>query len=56
MIGYVKDFDSNETMPFRIGDNKLFKKYYKIWEKISNLLNIEFGSDPGGEDKYRKTK
>ena len=32
MIGYVKIFDS-ETMSFKVGDNKLLKKYNKIWEK-----------------------
>ena len=31
MIGYVKHFDSNKTMSFKVDDNKLFKKYNKIW-------------------------
>ena len=58
MIGYVKHFDSNKTMSFKVNDNKLFKKYNKIWEKISNLLNIEYDSEPvyGDGDKYIKTK
>ena len=58
MIGYVKHFDSNKTMSFKVDDNKLLKKYNKIWEKISNLMNIEFGSEPvyGDNDKYIKTK
>ena len=58
MIGYVKHFDSNKTMSFKVSDNKLLKKYNKIWEKISNLLNIEFDSEPvyGDGDKYIKTK
>ena len=58
MIGYVKHFDSNKTMAFKVGDNKLLKKYNKIWEKIGNLMNIEFDSDPvdGANDKYIKTK
>ena len=30
MIGYVKNFDSNKTMSFKVGDNKLLKKYNKI--------------------------
>ena len=36
----------------------IIKKYIKIWEKISNLLNIEFDSEPvyGDNDKYTKTK
>ena len=33
MIGYVKHFDSNKTMTFKINDNKLLKRYNKIWEK-----------------------
>ena len=41
MIGYVKNFDSNKTISFKVSDNKLLKKYYKIWEKISNLMNID---------------
>ena len=51
MIGYVKHFDSNKIMHFKVGDNKLLKKY-------SKLMNIEFDSDPvyGDNDKYIKTK
>ena len=30
MIGYVKCFDSNKTMSFKVRDNKLLKKYIKI--------------------------
>ena len=45
-------------MSFKVADNKLLKKYNKIWEKISNLMNIEFNSEPvyGDGDKYIKTK
>ena len=58
MIVYAKNFDSNKTMSFKVGDNKLLRKYNKIWEKISNLMNIEFDSEPvyGDNDKYIKTK
>ena len=45
MIGYVKHFDSNKTMSFKVRDNKLLKKYNKKWEKISNLINIELRSE-----------
>ena len=31
MIGYVRYFNSNKTMSFKVGDNKLLKKYNKIW-------------------------
>ena len=58
MIGYVKHFDSNKTMSFKVSDNKLLNKYKKIWGKVGNLLNIEFDSEPvyGDVDKYIKTK
>ena len=58
MTGYVKHFDSNKTMSFKVCDNKLLKKFNKIWEKISNLMNIKFDSEPvyGDGDKYIKTK
>ena len=58
MIGYVKHFDSNKTMSFKVNDNKLLKKYNKIWRKNSNLLNKKFDSKPvyDDEDKYIKTK
>ena len=57
IIGYVKHFDSNKTMSFKASDNKLLRKYNKIWGKISNLINIEFDSEPVYDnDKYIKTK
>ena len=58
MIGYGKNFDSNKTMSFKVDDNKPLKKYNKIWEEISNLMNTEFDSEPayGDKDKYIKTK
>ena len=58
MIGYVKNFDSNKATSFKVGDNKLLKKYNKIWEKICNLMNIEFDSEPvyGDNDQCIKTK
>ena len=33
MVGYVKHFDSNKAMYFKVGDNKLLKKYNEIWGK-----------------------
>ena len=58
MIGYVKCFDSNKTMYFKVSDNKLLKKYNKIGETVSNLMNIEFDSERVYDDydKYIKTK
>ena len=58
MIGYVMHFDSNKAMLFKVNDNRLLKKYTKIWEKSSILMNIEFNSEPvyDDNDKYTKTK
>ena len=58
MIGYVKHFDSNKTISFKVIDNKPLKNYNKIWERVSNLINIKFHSEPvyGDNDKYIKTK
>ena len=40
-------------MSFNVSDKKLLKKYNKIWEKISSLLNKELDSEPtyGDNDK-----
>ena len=37
---------------------KLFKKFTKIWERVTSLMNIEFDSETvyGDNDKYIKTK
>ena len=45
-------------MSFKVNDNRLLKKYTKIWGKVSILMNIEFDSEPvyGDNDKYIKTK
>ena len=40
MIWYVKHFDINKTMSFKVNNNRLLKKYTKIWEKVSVLMNI----------------
>ena len=40
VTGHVKHFDSNKTTSFKVNDNRLFKKYTKIWRKVSNLMNI----------------
>ena len=53
MIGYVKNFDSNKTTSFKLSDNKLLKRYNKLWERVSNLMNIEFDSEPVYGDKNK---
>ena len=58
MIGYVKCFDSNKTMSFKVTDKKLWKNYTRIWRKVSNLMDIKFDSEPvyGDNEKYINTK
>ena len=58
MTGYVRKFDDNTTMPFKISNKQLLKKYNQIWKKVKSLLNIKFDSEPvyGDNDKYIKKK
>ena len=58
MTGYAKHFDNNKAMTFKVIDNKLLKKYTKIWQKISNLMNVKFDCESVYVDnaKYIKTK
>ena len=58
MIRYAEHFDSNKTMSFKVNDNRLLKKYTKIWGKVSILMNIHVHSEPvyGDNDKYIKGK
>ena len=58
MIGYVKCFDNNKAMPFKVIDKGLWKRSIKISERIINLIGKEFDSEPvyGDNDKYIKGK
>ena len=58
MTGYVRKFDGNTTMTFKISDKKLLKRYNQIWKRVKKLLKIELDSEPvyGDNDKYIKTK
>ena len=58
MIGYVKYFDSNKTLSFKVIDKNLLKKYTKIWERVSILMNMKLDSKPvyDDNDKYIQTK
>ena len=47
MNGYVKYFDSNNKyMIFLVHDEELLKKTNEIWDKISNLLQKRFDTEP----------
>ena len=58
MAGYVRKFEDNLTMSFKISDKQLLQKYNQIWEKVEKLLKVEFDGKPvcGDNDKYIKTK
>ena len=58
MTGYVKCFDNNKAMSFKVTDNNLLEKYTEIWRKVNNLMNIKFDSEPvyGDVGKYLMTK
>ena len=58
MTGYVRKFEGNTTMSFKISDKELLQKYNQIWKKVKGLLNIKFNSEnvDGDNNKYIKTK
>ena len=58
MVGYVKNFDGNKMMPFRVNDKKMLKKYNKIRDTIADLLDVQFDSYSvyGDYEKYIETK
>ena len=58
MIGYVRKFEDNTTMFFKISNKQLLKKYNKIRKRVEKLLKIQIDSKPvyGDNDKYIQTK
>ena len=58
MTGYVRNFNENKTMSFRVNNIQLLKNYNKKWKKIEELLNTNFESSPvyDDNDKYINTK
>ena len=49
-------FDKTKCMYFMIKDKKLFNKYIKIWEKVSNTIKIKFNSELMYNKQYLKAK
>ena len=46
--GYIKYFkDGGKNMSFITDDEKIYKKYNKIWEVIRKLLKVNFAVSPG---------
>ena len=58
MTGYVRKFEGNTIMSFKISDKLLLKNSNEIWKRVEKLLKIEFDSKPvyGDNHKYLKTK
>ena len=46
IFGYVRKFEGNTTMSYKINDKQLLKKYNQIWKRVEKLLKIEFDSKP----------
>ena len=57
MTGYLNIFeDGTRQMSFLTDNNEFLESYTKIWEKISDLINKKFDSDPVYNNKYINTK
>ena len=57
MNAYTKYFDENSKyVNHLVEDEKILKKYFKIWNKIKSLIKKELNSEPVYNDKYIKTK
>ena len=58
MTGYVRQFEGNTKMSFKISDKQLLKKYNQIWKRVEKLVKINFYSEPvyGDNHKYIKKK
>ena len=57
MSGYIKYFDNGgKSMSFKIEDESVYLKYTEIWNKVKDILNVKFHSQPNNVEKYIKTK
>ena len=57
MRGYIKYFENGgKNMSFKIEDDEVYVKYNQIWNKIKELLEVKFYSEPIYDDKYIKTE
>ena len=57
MTGYLNIFeDGTKKMSFLTDNNEFLERYTKIWEKISDLIDKKFDSDPVYNTKYINTK
>ena len=57
MSGYIKHFENGgKNMSCQIEDDSVYVKYNQIWNRIKEVLEINFYTEQIYEDKYIKTK
>ena len=57
MTGYLNIFeDGTRKMSFLTDNNEFLKRYTKIWEKVSDLIDKKFDSEPVYNNEYINTK
>ena len=57
MRGWIKYIENGgKNMSFKIEDDEVYIKYNSIWNKIKELLGVEFYSEPIYDDSYIKSK
>ena len=57
VTGYLNIFkDGARKMSFFTTNNEFLERYTAVWEKISDLVNKKFDSDPIYNNKYINTK
>ena len=57
ITGYLNIFENgNKKMSFFTNNNEFLERYAAIWEKIGDLVNKKFDSDPIYNNKYINTK
>ena len=57
MSGYIKYFENGvKNISFKIEDDEVYIKYNQVSNKIKELLDMKFYSEPIYDDSYIKTK
>ena len=57
MTGYLNIFENGtRKMSFLTDNNEFLERYIRIMEKMSDLINKKFDSDPVYSNKYINTK
>ena len=54
--GYVRKFNENLTMSFRVNDKRLLKNYNKILKKVEKIMKMDFERKPVYGDDENKNR